>query len=614
MDNIITVTNLTDSGKGSLREAINISNKEINKFNIIEFSIEGTIYLKSDLPQIINPIIINGFDITKNNKKPLITIDGNNKYKVFTIINTENTNILLICVINSKSPFYINRCKNITIDKCWIGLDTNENIQPNDANGIEIIKSIDCTIGINPFNEQNNFSNVISGNKKNGILIYESEKITIQNNIIGLNAECNKIVPNELNGIMIKSSKNNIIGGKEFIDNNGNINNPTGNKGTTTPVFVRPLLGNIISGNKENGIKFCNCQSNEVKGNFIGTDNTGINKLPNQKCGIVILKSQIIKILGCNTDTNPFIYYNVISGNLGAGIYTYKSKYTLIQGNFIGLGADNSTPVPNYVGYIEKNSSFTVFGGIIPLGNVIAGNTTNGFHITENSVDFTSINTFCGNAAFGPAVPNGLNGFLFDKNAKGIKINTNIISGNNGNGIEITDDVQDVILTSNLIGLDSLDNPMPNIGSGIVIGGNTSNVLFDIIITSIILRNTISTNKGYGIILKDNTHSNILSSLFVGLSYSGDKFIGYSNGLGGILITNKANKNIIGNSLNLEKYCYVTDKENFAVKFTENTFDNILNYNFINVNIFNIPVNLHGLNIIDEGKNNVTYNNNIPYE
>jgi len=614
MDNIITVTNLNDSGEGSLREAINISNKETNKFYVIEFSIEGTIYLKSDLPQIINPISINGFNKTKNNKKPLITIDGNNKYKVFTMINTKNTSILLICVINSKSPFYINGCKNITIDKCWIGLDTNGNTQSNDANGIEIIKSIDCTIGTNPSNEQNNFSNIISGNKKNGILIYESEKITIQNNIIGLNAECNKIIPNKLNGIMVKSSKNNIIGGKEFIDNDGKINNPTGNKGTTTPVFVRPLLGNIISGNNENGIKFCNCQSNEVKGNFIGTDNTGTIKLPNQKCGILILKSKIIKILGCNTDTNPFIYYNVISGNLGAGICVNKSEYILVQGNFIGLGADNSTPVPNYVGYIESNTSFTVFGGIIPLGNVVSGNYTNGFLITKNSIGFTSINTFCGTTAFGPAVPNGLNGFLIDKNAKGIKINTNIISGNNGNGIEIIDDVKDVILTSNLIGLDSLDNPIPNIGSGIVIGGNASNVLFDIIITSIIPRNTISANKGYGIILKDNTHSNILSSLFVGLGYSGDKFNGYSNGLGGILMTGKANNNKIGNSLNLEKYSYIADKENFAVKFTENTFDNILNYNFINLTILDLPVIPHGLNIIDEGKNNVTYNNNIPYE
>ena len=613
MRDILTVSNLNDSGVGSLREAINISNKVKHKtYYLIKFSVFGTINLKSDLPQIEYPLEINGFnenDITK----PGITINGMEKYKVFDITNTNHVKILYICIIKSTLPIRINKCIGVSIEKCWLGLDTNGNVLPNCANGIEIIKSKDCIIGTNESLEQNNFSNVISGNKKNGILLLESEGNVIQNNIIGLNAECNKIIPNKLNGITVKSSKNNIIGGKEFVDKDGNINNPTGNKGTTTQVFVRPLLGNIISGNKENGIKFCSCQTNEVKGNFIGTGNTGTIRFPNQKCGIVIINSQTIKILGCNTDTNPFIYYNVISGNLGPGIYVNKSKFTLVQGNFIGLGADNSTPVPNYVGYVESNTISTVFGGIIPLGNVVSGNHTNGFHITTNSIGFTSINTFSGNAAFGPAVPNGRNGFLIDKNAKEIKINTNIISGNSGNGIEITDNVRDVILTSNLIGVDSLDNPMPNNGSGIVIGGNASNILFDIIISSVIPRNTISANKKYGIILKDNTHSNTLSSLFVGLAYLGDKFIGYSNGLGGILITDKATNNKIGNSINLETYCYIADKENFAVKFTENTSNNILNYNFINVTIFNLPVIPHGLNIIDEGKNNVTFNNNIPY-
>lgn len=614
MGNIITVKNLNDSGKESLREAINIANKNTNKFNIIKFNIEGTIYLKSDLPPIVNFVIINGLSNEISNSKPTITINGDNKYKVFTITNTTNTSISYICIINSTNPICINGCKNIMIDKCWIGLDTTGNICSNETNGIEIIKSSNCTIGVNPSNDQNDFSNIISGNKANGIFICESEKIVVQNNIIGLNAECNKIISNKLNGIMVKLSKNNVIGGKQFIDKNNNINDPTGNKGKTTPVFVRPLLGNVISGNKENGIKFCNCSTNEVKGNFIGTNNFGTHIFSNQKCGILISKSQITKILGCNTDTNPFIYYNIISGNLLAGIYTYKSKYTLIQGNFIGLGADNLTPLPNYIGYVEKKSSFTVFGGIIPLGNVVAGNNTHGFHITENSSDFTSINTFCGNAAFSVAVPNGSNGFLIDKNAKKIKINTNIISGNNANGIEIKDDAHDIILTSNLIGVDSYDNPIPNNGSGIVIGGNVSTVLFNIDITSIIPRNTISANKGYGVILKDNTHSNILSSLFIGLGYTGTNFVEYSNEKGGILITDKANNNIIGNSIDSNKYCYITNKENFAINLTKNTSNNILNYNFINVNILNLPIIQHGSNIIDEGNNNITFNNNVPYD
>jgi len=67
--------------------------------------------------------------------------------------------------------------------------------------------------------------------------------------------------------------------------------------------------------------------------------------------------------------------------------------------------------------------------------------------------------------------------------------------------------------------------------------------------------------------------------------------------------------------MNLEQYWYIAHKENFAVKLTENASGNILNYNFINVNILNLPVISHGSNKIYEGKNNLTSNNNnISYE
>lgn len=612
MVNSITVYTLNDSGKGSLRDAILTANQN-EKIKEINFNISGKISLKSDLPQILSSLTINGYNELIG-LKPSIIIDGKKKYKIFSIINVANVNITFISLINSINSLYINNCKNITITNCWIGLDTEGNMCSNKSDGIEIIQSVNCVIGRNPTHDQTNFSNIISGNEKNGISIYKSKKILIQNNIIGLNSESNKIVANKLNGIFVKFSKNNIIGGNEFIDKDGNKNNPTGDKGTVPPVFVRPLLGNIISGNKANGIKLCNSDTNEVKGNFIGTDNFGLEIYPNQKCGIYIYKSSTTKILGCNTDTNPFIYYNVIGGNLYAGICTYKSKYTLVQGNFIGLGSDNSTPIPNYIGYQSKKSTDTIFGGIIPLGNVVASNVTNGFHISEGTEKFSSINTFCGNAAFGSAKPNGTNGFLIDKNAKLIKINTNVISGNKTNGIEIIDNAKDIILTSNLIGVDLYNNPMPNEGSGIVIGGNVKGVVFDIMITSIVPRNTISSNKEYGLVLKNNTHLNNITSVFIGLGYNGINYEKYTNEKGGLLITDEANNNKIGNSINALEYCYIVDKNNFAVKLTSNTSNNALNYNFINLNIQNNPVIPHGYNIIDEGINNLTFNNNVPYE
>ena len=65
----------------------------------------------------------------------------------------------------------------------------------------------------------------------------------------------------------------NEIGGTAFTDPaTGAANDPTGNKGTTTPVFVVPPLGNLISGNGANGVLIdSGSQNNVLNGNFVGT-------------------------------------------------------------------------------------------------------------------------------------------------------------------------------------------------------------------------------------------------------------------------------------------------------------------------------------------------------
>ena len=56
----------------------------------------------------------------------------------------------------------------------------------------------------------------------------------------------------------------------------GKANNPTGSKGTVTPVFVVPPDGNQISGNGLNGVLIdAGAGHNELNGNFIGTTANG---------------------------------------------------------------------------------------------------------------------------------------------------------------------------------------------------------------------------------------------------------------------------------------------------------------------------------------------------
>jgi parallel beta-helix repeat protein len=270
---IYIVNSLKDYGVGSLREGIIYSNSNPKTKTKITFEISGTIVLRKNLPKIIVPTDIEG-NLSKC-QIPTITIDGVKKYTLLEIENTNNCVINGLCLINGKkSGILINKSSNNTIDNCWIGVDAYSNNCSNKY-GILLYKSQNNIIGSNPNVNQQYFSNIISFNKNYGIYLIDSDKNQIQNNIIGLSKNCDKKNPNR-GGIYFSNSCFNIVGGKKFIDNTKKVNNPTGSKGTTTPVFVRPLLGNIISGNKNNGINFSQSSNNETYGNFIGTDNTGL--------------------------------------------------------------------------------------------------------------------------------------------------------------------------------------------------------------------------------------------------------------------------------------------------------------------------------------------------
>ena len=603
------VSTLNDYGSGSFRKGIEFANK--NSGTKIIFDISGKIILKSNLPSIIKPTDIKSN--LSNNNIPSITIDGDKKYSVIKIDNTFDCVIDGLCIINSScSGIDIYKSKSNKIYNCWIGIGTDGNKLSNNCSGIKISYSESNIIGTNEQNVQDYFSNIISGNNEHGIFIFHSKFNNIQNNIIGLNNLCNYIVANKLDGIKIQYGEFNTIGGKIFIDNNFNVNNPTGNKGTEEPVFVRPLLGNIISGNNKNGININLSSRNDIYGNFIGSDNTGLIQFGNKKNGIYIDSSEFTNILGAAFTNNPFVYYNVIGGNNYCGIYINKSKYTLVQANFIGIGADNSTQLANYFGICNSNSKGTMVGGVIPLGNVVAGNISDGFYITNKSSNFSSINTFCGLKAFGNALPNGGNGFLFDCDVTNIKLNTNVISGNANNGIMFTDNVSNILLTSNIIGLNTRgDTSLSNGGSGVVFEGNANTVNTGIQISSVIQKNIISGNLQYGIVLGGKSHDVNIIQTNIGLDYLGLKEI--SNGLGGLLITKIAYNNIVGTAIEYSNYNNFADKKNFAIKLTKNTHNNKVTNNFINIDTAGKET-LHNYNIINESVNNIVYDNNLPYQ
>ncbi len=363
-------------------------------------------------------------------------------------------------------------------------------------------------------------SNVISGNQGNGIALRRSSRNVIAQNYIGTDPSGRKAVPNKKHGIFLTSrSHQNLIGGQEAANND-----PTGNKGTTRSISIFPPLGNLISGNGGDGV-FVNRKSerNTLSGNFIGVTSGGNTPLGNDRNGVTIDKADGNSFIGCTLNQNPFVFYNVISGNRGNGIRISSSDNVTVQANFIGIASSNSASVPNRRNglLVEGSSTNTQVGGVIPLGNVISGNGQNGIKVQDRVKGFISFNTFGGTYAFGPAAPNGNNGVLITATGGNNVIRTCILSGNLGNGVEIGGDASDVQVTDTACGTNTaISAAFPNGANGILISGSAHDNAIGGFQPSVEIRNHFSGNAGYGIAIIDQARNNSIFSNRVGLGDS----------------------------------------------------------------------------------------------
>lgn len=396
-------------------------------------------------------------------------------------------------------------------------------------------------------NELFQLSNVISGNGGNGITLAETEGNTVAMNYIGTDPAGSNATGfgNIGHGIYVtQASSDNLIGGTA-----SGINNPTGNKDPANAVFQRPIQGNLISGNQGHGVLVDGQSMDTVlSGNFIGTDESGVVALGNSLNGVTILNAPGTSLIGCTFFNAPFIYYNVISGNAGNGVLVENSNDVFVQANFLGMGADNATSVPNGGNglLVAGTSQNTQVGGVIPLGNVISGNTLHGIEVRDTVTGFISFNTFGGIAAFQTfASPNGQNGIYITSTGGNNTIQTCIISGNGANGIEIGGNASGVEITDTSVGTTTVINgAIPNQGSGIVISGTAHNNAIGGFQPSVEPTVFASGNQGYGIAIVDQARNNRIFGTNVGITAGANDPL--PNAFGGILLDVGTSGTIIG--------------------------------------------------------------------
>ncbi len=638
-----TVSNLDDSGAGSLRAAIEASNATpAGQANTISFTLGGTIVLASDLPAITNPTsIIAGS--TATGTPPSIGLDCNGNAGLVFDAGSQG--------LAAHGPGggqcrqrrrHAGRRQHHPGQQLYrpgarrqrgrqLRATACSSPRPRRATRSAINPEA-ATLAANGEPATGVVSNVISSNGGNGISLHGSSDNVIVSNRIGTSTDGNSDMGNGANGIWVTDGSNgNTIGGTVVgNDASGNPNDPTGDKGTQPEVFVTPPLGNQISGNNLNGVLIdAQSQNNVLYGNFVGTTADGNAALGNAFDGVRIDNADFNSLHGCTVVDEPFIYYNVVSGNGANGIHVTDSDHVTIRANFAGVGADNGSIVANGNDgvLIDGSSVNTQVGGVIPLGNVISGNANNGIEVADTASGFSTLNTFGGTLAFAGIAPNGNNGVLITSTGGNQTVQTNVLSGNLNNGLEISGDAWGVTVVPNIFGLNTRGDGATDFGdnfangnNGILISGNAhDNVVGGTGLNandSVIRQNTISNNGGYGVAITDQAYNNVVGQSAIGTDIQEAFALG--NGAGGVLVSSTGIGNVVGTAHTgfsplpapAVLYNVISGNDGDGVELAPGTNHNAVINNWIGLDVRgegSLPNS--GLPVDNAGTNNLVYGN-----
>jgi len=384
-------------------------------------------------------------------------------------------------------------------------------ILANGADGVFINSSFNNTIG----GATAAARNIISGNTSNGVDIaglYATGNI-LAGNYIGTDQSGQKPLGNASRGILVQSpAANNTVGG------------PTA------------ASRNVISGNHSSGVLLTG-PSNTVENNYVGTDATGLLALGN----VGSVNNGAITV---QNDGNA-VLDNLVAGNTGVGILFYNATTGLsnvlgspIKGNTIGLGADGSTALGNgnYGIYLALNSrNVTIGGNTAADRNVISASGGFGILTDAGATGLVIQGNYVGTDATGSlARPNPAGIYLTDANTI---VRNNLISGNgdpntgNGSDLAIVSTATGAIVQGNIIGLNATGTTaLGSFGIGVDLAGASGALIGG---ASAALRNVISANNHYGVLLEQGSTANLIQGNYIGTDAAGTTAFGnLGNGIG----------------------------------------------------------------------------------
>jgi hypothetical protein len=495
-----TVTNTSNSGAGSLRQAILDANANAGSFDAIGFNIPGsgpfTITPTSELPQLTDPVTIDGTTQPGYAGTPLIELNG-------TSAGGTANGLWLIASGSVIRGLAINRFgtggaansgggagivvqgANAVIEANFVGTDPTGSIaRPNRADGLWIDAAGTRIGGTTP-----SARNVVSGNGRLGILLINTaSNSTVQGNYVGLAANGTGDLGNVSDGIQLMSP-NNLIGGEV------------------------PGAGNVVSGNGGSGIWIngAAASNNVVAGNIVGLDRSGSVVVTNNVDGINITNATDNRVGGTTAAAR-----NVSSGNgrIGVLIDGASSTRNVVQGNYLGTDITGTLDRGNaFDGVNIGGGTNNTIGGTLASGatNVISGNNRTGVLIEVASASGNVVRgNYIGTSVYGAApVPNTFDGVFLSASGNIVggsgQGDGNLIAGNGRGGVNIAAGANNTFVRGNYIGSPSVS--FGN-GTGVMVASN-SNIIGG---ADAAEWNWIAFNTGAGVSVTAGTGNQILSN------------------------------------------------------------------------------------------------------
>jgi hypothetical protein len=442
---IYVVTNVNDTGAGSLRDAIDQANANPG-LDSIAFVLPGAgprvIAPQSDLPAITDPLIIAGY--TEPGASPAtattpatLTVVINGTFMTTGLTIDTDDSVVSGLVIHSVAGVggdcggagICVRGNHNLIRGNYVGTGNAGAIALQNNDSGVIVLGIDNQLG----GEHPADRNLISGNRLYGVELHGTGTKVLGNRI-GSDATGANPLGNGSGGIWVNSASNQIGS-----DQAGG--------------------GNVISGNPGIGVDLdTGADFTIVHGNLIGTNAAGTAALANDS-GIEV-RSNSNEIGGLLTGTA-----NIVSGNTGVGIEVDGlAGSNQIVGNLIGVAPGPMGPVDIGNGgdgvWLRSGVVNSLGTDDVGGGNTIAGNDGDGVRVDGSDQDIKGnlIGVAVGTA--GTLVPsaNTGNGITVSADRTIIGGDTaasaNVIGTNGANGVELDAATDETVIRGNAIGTD----------------------------------------------------------------------------------------------------------------------------------------------------------------